>query len=297
MTPGGGDQHERAQVLRPGTAVDRIRIGRAEPPGALASAVDYLWWVEWNTPEPYVQDVVPRPVVHLAGEFHDGESRMLAHGVPTSRFQRKLTGLGRTVAVAFRPGGFRHFVSVDMADLTGRVVPVDRLVGTDDREVAAGLLDLTTTPEQAVALLSDWLMAIDHEPDPIADQIAGLVEHAEREPTVRRAEQLAGLAGVSLRTLQRRFRVYVGVSPKWVVRRYRILDVLDRVHGHHDVDWAALAGELGYADQSHLIRDFTALVGEPPARYRAGDRDAPSSATQPRCLAELSSGPGPGQAG
>jgi AraC-like DNA-binding protein len=35
------------------------------------------------------------------------------------------------------------------------------------------------------------------------------------------------------------------------------------------VDWSSLAAELGYYDQAHLIRDFTAAVGEPPGRYSA----------------------------
>lgn len=34
---------------------------------------------------------------------------------------------------------------------------------------------------------------------------------------------------------------------------------------HTRVD--ALAAELGYADQAHLTRDLTALVGESPTRY------------------------------
>jgi hypothetical protein len=33
------------------------------------------------------------------------------------------------------------------------------------------------------------------------------------------------------------------------------------------VDWAAPAAELRYADQAHPVRDFTRVVGEPPARY------------------------------
>jgi AraC-like DNA-binding protein len=33
------------------------------------------------------------------------------------------------------------------------------------------------------------------------------------------------------------------------------------------VDWAALAADLGYADQAHLSRDFTATLGVPPSRY------------------------------
>lgn len=36
------------------------------------------------------------------------------------------------------------------------------------------------------------------------------------------------------------------------------------------IDWAALAADLGYADQAHLTRDFTAAVGAPPGRYAGG---------------------------
>jgi len=35
------------------------------------------------------------------------------------------------------------------------------------------------------------------------------------------------------------------------------------------VDWAALAADLGYADQAHLSRDFTATLGVPPTQYAA----------------------------
>ena len=35
------------------------------------------------------------------------------------------------------------------------------------------------------------------------------------------------------------------------------------------MDWAALASDLGYADQAHLTRDFTVTIGVPPARYAA----------------------------
>ena len=35
------------------------------------------------------------------------------------------------------------------------------------------------------------------------------------------------------------------------------------------MDWAALASNLGRADQAHLTRDFTVMIGVPPARYAA----------------------------
>ena len=48
---------------------------------------------------------------------------------------------------------------------------------------------------------------------------------------------------------------------------FTTLDVTTAAHGGGDVDWADLAARLGYADQSHLIRAFTQLVGHPPATY------------------------------
>jgi AraC-like DNA-binding protein len=65
------------------------------------------------------------------------------------------------------------------------------------------------------------------------------------------------------------FGDYVGVSPKWVMRRARLHEAALRADGGEPVDWAALAADLGYADQAHLTREFTATIGVPPSRYAA----------------------------
>ncbi|MGH3243290.1 MAG: helix-turn-helix domain-containing protein, partial [Spirillospora sp.] len=69
------------------------------------------------------------------------------------------------------------------------------------------------------------------------------------------------------RGLQRLFHEYVGIGPKWVIRRYRMLEAAGRAEAGARVGWADLAAELGYTDQAHFTRDFTAAVGTPPARY------------------------------
>ena len=74
-------------------------------------------------------------------------------------------------------------------------------------------------------------------------------------------------AGSSVRTLQRLFERYLGLGPKWVISRARVQEAADRIATGDDVDFAALAVELGYSDQSHLIRDFKAMVGFTPAAY------------------------------
>ncbi len=256
----------QAAVLRPSAAEQRIELGRIEPGAELAGLVDYFWWVRWDTEEPHEQEVVPRPVVHLTAEVVADEPRLLVHGVHPRMFGRRLEGVGHTVAAGFRPAGFHPFLRADVGALEGREVPVADLLGIDDRPVAEVAL-ACDRPEDGAAVLAAWLRSLEPEDDSRVEELARLVERAEEDTDLVRAEQLAEISGVSLRTLQRRFHAYVGVGPKWVVQRFRLLDVTAAAHTDVDVDWAALAARLGYADQSHLIRAFTQLVGHPPATY------------------------------
>jgi AraC-like DNA-binding protein len=72
---------------------------------------------------------------------------------------------------------------------------------------------------------------------------------------------------MSVRGVQRLFSQYVGVSPKWVIRRYRLHELLERIHSGQALDWAQLALDLGYFDQAHLINDFKTITGYTPTEY------------------------------
>ncbi|WP_406021827.1 hypothetical protein OH802_21345 [Nocardioides sp. NBC_00850] len=69
-------------------------------------------------------------------------------------------------------------------------------------------------------------------------------------------------------------------GPKWIVQRFRVLEVAARAHSG-EVDWAAVAAELDFSDQAHLVRTFRDVVGAPPATYAKDlwPRVSPSSAS------------------
>ncbi|MET0447831.1 MAG: helix-turn-helix domain-containing protein, partial [Aeromicrobium sp.] len=166
-----------------------------------------------------------------------------------------------------RPASFRAVLGSDVGAVTGRVVPLGELVGPDDSGAAEAILQADVSDETMVAALEAHLDACGATPDPVADDINALVRDAENDTAITRAEQLADRAGVSLRTLQRQFTTRLGIGPKWVVQRFRLLDAAAAAHAGDPTDWTALAHDLGFADQSHLIRAFTAVVGTPPATY------------------------------
>jgi AraC-like DNA-binding protein len=87
----------------------------------------------------------------------------------------------------------------------------------------------------------------------------------EREIT--RVEELASRLGVHPRRLERLFHRYVGLSPRWVIKRVRLYAAAEAIARAEALDWPDLAQELGYFDQAHFIRDFKAAIGRTPGAY------------------------------
>jgi transcriptional regulator GlxA family with amidase domain len=87
-----------------------------------------------------------------------------------------------------------------------------------------------------------------------------------------RIDDLAAGVGTSVRTLERAFDETVGVSPKTLARIVRFRRALVLLDAPRRASFAAIALDCGYADQSHLVRDFRDFAGGPPTAYLAADR-------------------------
>lgn len=245
----------------------RVRFRRREPAAPLRPYLEHYWLVDWDLPEPYVAHVVPHPSVNLVFQRHAGQPEFgEVVGVGPRLSAHKLEGAGRVCGVQFRPGGFRPFVpDRPVSAWTGRSVPHTE-VFPDVPAAPAAVLG-PDDEDARVAALDAFLLAFGPHPDPRADLAMDLVQRIRTDRSVRRVADVAREAGMSVRALQRLFAAYVGVGPKWVVLRYRIHEALERAGAGRELDWAGLAAELGYSDQAHLVRDFTATVGVPPTAY------------------------------
>lgn len=254
-------------IVRPGAGGRAFDVERVSPTPSLAEFIDYFWLVRWRVRQPHRQphrqQVVPQPRVHVAAE----NGRLFVHGVSREPFYRTLTGVGHVLGAAFHAGGFRPLLKASVGAIAGAVRPGQDVLGADDRPAAERIL-ATDRSTEVVRALEEYLLATAPEPDPIGRQVTDLVHEVERRSDIVRAEHLARHAGVSLRGLQRLFADYVGVGPKWVIQRSRILDATAIAHSGGPTDWTALAHELGFSDQAHLTRVFTQVVGTPPARYQ-----------------------------
>jgi AraC-like DNA-binding protein len=251
-------------VLHQDLAETRLRLSRHDPSAALRPFVDFHWIVRWDLDgqQPHDQEILPHPNVNLAFE----ESGSAVFGVDTKLFVRRLGGRGKALGVRFRPGGFRPFWNAPVSRLTDRTVPAAEVFGG---AAAAANEAIMRAPGDAamVAHADEFLASVLPDRDPVAESVADMVSLITSDRSLKRVDQLAAVSGLSVRRLQRLFAEYVGVGPKWVMRRARLHEAAQRADNGDVTDWAELAAELGYADQAHLTREFTALIGVPPTRY------------------------------
>ncbi|MER5961885.1 helix-turn-helix domain-containing protein [Streptomyces sp. NPDC002057] len=273
-------------IVDPAELLSRVRFRRHTPAPELRPYLEHYWLIDWELPEPYATHVVPHPSVNIVFQRYGAlgapakpaDASAEVAGIGLGLFTQKLAETGRVCGVQFRPGGFRPFAPAwPVSTWTGRRVPLTEVFPDTDPDLPSTVLS-PDTDHARVAALDAFLLAHGPAPDPVADRAMELVDLVRSDRAVRKVSQLAAASGLSARSLQRLFATGVGVGPKWVILRYRIHEALERAEAAEAAgapDWAALATELGYSDQAHLVRDFTATVGVPPTAYARG-RSEPS---------------------
>lgn len=223
--------------------------------------VEHFWVVTWtDLAEPYEQRIVSHPTVNMTitQDFHR------IAGVIRGGFSYTMRGSGRVLGTRFRPGGFRPLLGGPVSELTDRFVEIGEMYGTAGATLVEQVL-AEPGHRAAIGFMEKFLLSLRPEQDPLAEEVAALVAMVESDVSMTKVDELATRSGRSVRSLQRVFRDYVGIGPKWVIRRFRLHEAAERIS--QGVNLATLAAELGYTDQAHLTRDFTAAVGMPPAAY------------------------------
>lgn len=252
----------RPRGLMRGNPDGATRHVRYPPSEDLEFWVEHYWIVEWDLREPFVAQNLPHPSVHLV--IDGTHARVI--GVVSGRHTRTLEGTGRVFGIKLRPGAFRPILGRAVATITDRHLPLrDFFDGLEEAILA------TIDDRERIDIAESFLRERLPRRDEKIDEVNRIMDFILADREITKVEDLVQRSGVSKRTLQRLFSDYVGVSPKWVINRYRLHEALERASAGESIDWTSLALDLGYFDQAHFIRDFKKLVGKTPTEYVGGE--------------------------
>jgi len=194
---------------------------------------------------------------------HDG---FAGHIPPQQGIVATSEGPVRCLMVNFFPSAFHSLFGGTMERFNGVMLPPEHLLG-DGAETLYTELRTTRDPQVTLHVLKRSFAGLLRGQARVPPSPVPQLEHTIRaRKGMVQVNELAALAGLSERQLQRRFTEEIGLSPKAFCSVVRFNHVYSEMKctGKLDLD-VALA--CGYFDESHMIKDLVYFLGKTPKRF------------------------------
>lgn len=239
------------------------QLRRYFPTAQFHGFVEQCWLVNWQLAgqTEHIQRNLPDPNFHLVLS----KTKLTLLGPVSKAYAYTMSGTGRIIGVKFDYGALNDYLPYPVGQCVDKEFAAKDIFTADIDNILLPLYDCVND-EIVVECLQNYLAAFIH---PITVQQATtqqLVSFIKQNEDIVSVEQLAAHANLSVRAVQRYFVQYVGLSPKWLIRKYRLSRALAQLE-NNSVSILDIVARLEYTDQSHLIKDFKQLLGLTPGSY------------------------------
>lgn len=200
---------------------------------------------------------------NIAGVWQKQARHLFAAQIK-NHFFLESTGHSGMVAIKLQPWAARLLFGVELSAFTDTVVPL--------------LPEMHTRLSPLVELLTESTDFSDFtkKAETLFCQLAPLCEpNAAGEAAVRliieskgalSLKEIGERVAMSERGLERYFKQWIGVSPKFYSRIIRFAHIFELV-AENRTNWAEISAQAGFYDQAHFIKNFRAFTGEEPSKY------------------------------
>ena len=250
-----------------------------KPKPPLSKFVDSFWLYEGYEPEQNTERILPTGTLELVINLRQNELRFydaerpencshLSGAVVSGASGRGFAPAAEAfiIGVHFKPGGAFPFLGLPAGDLADTHVDLETLWGPSAGRLRERLCEARTSVERFQLLQEALSSRLCHGVEQHYAVSAALEMFGKNQagPRVREAAKYLGL---SQRRLIQVFKAEVGMTPKLFSRIQRFQQTRTFIQHNRSINWADLAVDLGYFDQSHFIREFLEFSGLSPNDY------------------------------
>ena len=250
------------------------------PPEMLRPFIKYFWSLESsgvdNSPKTFsaIVDGCPGAIIVRSDNeaFCDEGNKKLPgiflYGQATGPVKLSSAGKFDAIGICFQPHALKSVFGVDAAELTGSCVDFNLVSNKKQGRLSERLGGIESLDEQ-LKTLSSWLMGQVQHNQRTVDETTKYALHQ-----IARADGNTPLKGLQQelqmteRSLERKFKQSIGISPKLFSRICRFQKAMDQLRKSNYDKLSDIAYENDYADQSHFIRAFKEFTGFSPAGFK-----------------------------
>lgn len=184
-----------------------------------------------------------------------------------------VNGSFESFAIHFRPAALKQLFGLPMHELANQDCAAHAVFGPKVSKLRQRLGEARSF-EERVQLANAFMVELSSG-KLVNDSIELAANEIFRSQGNCKIDTLEHCTGFSMRNFQRRFREYLGISPKLYARIVRFESVLKTKATAPQTSWMNAAHEAGYHDQMHMVHDFrefsestpTGIFGHPDQAF------------------------------
>ncbi len=252
-----------------------MNFTRVDPPISLKAYIECYWIVTDTNQSPITQKIVPDGFpeiifhfgdsyqIDLSGKWRNQTKNLLA-GQITRYFHLKNKGISDIFGIKFRPAAIRRIFDVNMAAIVDQVIPIEK-INCEALQKFASVIRQASNHTERIKVCEEFISTLlsREKPKNVPELILDAIISGNGMVTIT---ALCKEFNIHERTLERLFKKFIGVPPKFYCRIVRFSYIF-QVINNNTLTWSEIGLESGFYDQPHFIKNFKLFTGEEPTKY------------------------------
>jgi len=159
----------------------------------------------------------------------------------------------KAVSIIFHPGGLNRFLNIPMTEIFDNGYSAREVIGREIEELLDKSHETISSDELNSVVQSYFLKKLPQIKEPLPVDFA--LQHLLTNYNAS-MDKLAGMACMSVRNFERKCKERLGMPAKMYARIARFHKAYKILESRPIISWTDLTYEVGYYDQTHLIKDF-----------------------------------------
>lgn len=266
-----------------------MKFTRIKPHPDLNQLIECYWMMQSDDAEPRIEKIIPDGFPELIFNYKDVyrakmngpwnlQTPNLLAGQIRTYFYLENTGTTGSVAIKLKPAALTQMFGLNMDQYLDQIADLDTLPNSELIVLKEKIASLThmkgiesaesvesvELEPQVKLMLDDYFLDLSNTAGP--NPLKATLDLIFGSNGMTSVAEMAALAGVGERQLERLFKKYIGLSPKYYARIIRFNYIFQLIKSKKN-SWAEIVYQSGYYDQSHFIRNFKSFTGEDPSAY------------------------------
>lgn len=236
------------------------------PQGPIAKYIDCIWMEDFcQNQGKTVHHIVPDNSIELIFSRSPIQRVLSACTSPISlksqlvglktRPQRVSADISPVLGVRFKPRGLYPFLQGKVKDTVDECISPEIAFGSDIQKLEEQVLHAASFEERVKYITSHFgrrLIRYNGQEDFLFDAVLEALETSKGTLSI---QELSLKFGVSIKTVERRFRAHVGLTPKKYALSLRVIEALKSARATKTENLSYTAHKYSFFDQAHFIKE------------------------------------------